>query len=344
MATRRSFIQRILLALTSVLTGSTLAAKNAANKIMTVKGFIDGGALGNTLIHEHILVDFIGAAQYNRNRWNQTDVIQKVLPYLKEVKEAGCSTLVDCTPNYLGRDVQLLQQLSTRADLNILTNTGYYGGSDIKFLPEHAFRETASALADRWTAEWEGGIDGTTVKPGFIKISVNPDRLSAISQKLVLASAKTHLKTGLTIASHTGPAVAALEEIEILKREGVAPDAFIWVHAQNENDWSQYQLAARSGSWVSLDGLRDTNVPQYIEMLTYMKKEHLLHRTLISHDAGWYEPGKPDGGNLRGFTTLFRKLIPALEEGGFSKLDIHQLIRQNPVEAFTIRVRKWTGG
>lgn len=233
MATRRSFIQRILLVLTSVLTGSTLAAKKAANKIMTVKGFIDAGALGNTLIHEHILVDFIGASQYNRNRWNQADVIQKVLPYLKEAKEAGCSTLVDCTPHYLGRDVHLLQQLSSQSGLNILTNTGYYGGSDIKFLPDHAFHETADELADRWTAEWKEGIDGTPVKPGFIKISVNPGRLSAISRKLVQASAKTHLKTGLTIASHTGPAVAALEEIEILKQEGVSPDAFIWVHAQN---------------------------------------------------------------------------------------------------------------
>ncbi len=324
-------------------TGAALVPKRVVNKIMAVTGPINAADLGNTLIHEHILVDFIGASQYNPNRWQETEVIEKVLPYLKEVRAAGCQTLIDCTPNYLGRDVLLLKRLSAQSGLNIVTNTGYYGGSDIKFLPDYALHETALQLADRWTKEWNEGIEGTGIKPGFIKTSVNPGRLSPISQKLVRASAITHLKTGLTIASHTGPAVAALEEIEILKEEGVAPDAFIWVHAQNENDWSQYQLAARSGAWVSLDGLRDDNVSQYTEMLANMKKERLLHRTLISHDAGWYEPGKPDGGNFTGFTTLFRRLIPALKDGGFSKKDIQQLIQFNPIEAFAIRVRKRVG-
>lgn len=273
---------------------------------MTVNGFIDANDLGNTLIHEHILVDFIGAAQYDPSRWNDEEVIKKVLPFLKEVKGVGVNTVIDCTPNYLGRDVLLLQKLSELSGLNILTNTAYYGGSDHKFLPEHTFRETPAQLASRWIKEWEEGIEGTGIKPGFMKISVNPDHLSPVSQKLVEAAAKTHLKTGLTIASHTGPAVAAFEEVEILKREGVAPNAFIWVHAQNEKDWSHYVNAARAGIWVSLDGLNDTNVSSYVNMLTSLKKEKCLHRTLVSHDAGWFEPGKPDGGNFRGYTTLFQ--------------------------------------
>ena len=74
---------------------------------MTVKGLINASAIGNTLVHEHILVDFIGANNYNPTRWNDDEVIRKVLPYLTEVKKAGCDTLVDCTPNYLGRDVLL---------------------------------------------------------------------------------------------------------------------------------------------------------------------------------------------------------------------------------------------
>jgi len=309
---------------------------------MTVTGYIDAEDLGNTLIHEHILVDFIGAAQYDPSRWNDEEVINKVLPYLKEIKVAGCRTLIDCTPNYLGRDVLLLQKLSELSGLNILTNTAYYGGSDHKFLPEHTFHETSDQLANRWIKEWKEGIEGTRIKPGFMKISVNPDHLSSISQKLVEAAAKTHLKTGLTIASHTGPAVAAFEEIEILKKEGVAPNAFIWVHAQNENDRSQYVNAARAGTWVSLDGLDDTNVASYVNMLLSLKKEKCLHRTLVSHDAGWYEPGKANGGNFRGYTTLFNHLLPALETAGFSKQEVQQLIQDNPREAFAIRVRKWT--
>jgi len=319
---------------------SAAATTNPTGKVMTVKGFVNANDLGIALIHEHILVDFSGAAHYDPSRWQDTEVIRKILPYLQEVRDAGCQTFVDCTPNYLGRDPLLLQKLSALTGLNILTNTGYYGGSDHKFLPEHAFHETPSQLSDRWTREWEAGIGNTTIKPGFIKISVNPDHLSAISQTLVRAAAITHLRTGLTIASHTGPAVAALEEIEILRQEGVSPGAFIWVHAQQEKDWTQHTIAAKAGSWVSLDGLNEADVGVYAEMLSFMKKARLLHRTLVSHDAGWYDPGKPDGGAIRGYVALFNHLIPKLRLAGFSQKEIQQVIRVNPREAFTIRVRR----
>ena len=307
---------------------------------MTVKGTLASKSMGRTLIHEHILVDFIGAAEYNPNRWSREDVIKKVLPYLQELKATGCNTLVDCTPNYLGRDVQLLQQLSTQSGLNIVTNTGYYGGSVEKFLPAHAFTETEFQLADRWIKEYTQGIDNTAIRPGFIKISVNDKQLTEISKKLIRAAAHCHLKTGLVIASHTGPATPALEEIEILNQLDVSPSAFIWVHAQNEEDWNQYVRAAKQGSWISLDGLRENNTGDYVKMLGFLKKEKLLHRTLVSHDAGWYEPGKPDGGTIRGYTTLFKELIPALKQSQFSEKDIMRLIQQNPAEAFTIKIRK----
>jgi phosphotriesterase-related protein len=71
-----------------------------------------------------------------------------------------------------------------------------------------------------------------------------------------------------------------------------------------------------------------------------MEKQKFLHRVLISHDAGWYEPDKPDGGKIRGYTTVFKKLIPALEKIGFTQKDIHQVFQRNPGEAFTLRVRK----
>lgn len=340
MITRRSFIQMLSVLAGSTLPGKAFPALRPARKVMTVRGLIESGELGNTLIHEHILVDFSGAATYDPTRWNDDDVITKVLPYLIEIKNDGCNSLIDCTPNYLGRDVLLLKKLSELSGLHIVTNTGYYGGSDHKYLPDHALRETPAQLAERWELEWNDGIDGSTVRPGFMKLSVNPGPLSPVSRKLIEAAAKCHLRTGLTIASHTGPAVAAFGEIEILKQHGVAPDAFIWVHAQNETDKSRYINATRTGMWVSLDGLEESNVNEYTGMLRQLKNEKCLHRILISHDAGWYEPGKAGGGNFRAYTTLFRKLVPALKADGFSDHDIQQLIRINPAEAFAIRVRK----
>jgi phosphotriesterase-related protein len=236
--------------------------------------------------------------------------------------------------------VELLKTLSETARLNIITNTGYYGGSDHKFLPDHAFTEKADALAARWASEFKFGIEKTGIKPGFIKISVNPETLSDISKKLIAAAAMTHLRTGLTIASHTGPAIAAFEQIEILKKSKINPSAFIWVHAQKEKDRSNYVKAAKEGAWVSLDGLSEENVDEYVDHLQFMKKENCLAKTLISHDAGWYEPGKPGGGEFKGYTTLFRKLIPALKEKNFPEPDIRQLVEVNPMTAFTIAIKR----
>lgn len=302
-------------------------------------GSIAASKMGYSLIHEHILVDFIGAAQYDPLRWKREEVIQKVLPYLQELKSTGCKTIIDCTPAYLGRDILLLQQLSTLTGLHFITNTGYYGGSDNKYLPAQAFDESDLQLANRWIKEHTEGIEGSNIRPGFIKISVNNNTLSDISKKLIRAAGYCHLGSGLTIASHTGPAIPAFEQIEILKQQGVAPAAFVWVHAQSEKDWNNFVLAAKQGAWVSLDGLSENNVGEYVNMLEFLKKEKQLHRVLVSHDAGWYEPGKPGGGNFRGYTVLFQKLIPALKKNNFREKELIQLFKINPSNAFTIRIR-----
>ena len=308
--------------------------------IMTVQGPISVSEIGKSLIHEHILVDFIGADSTGYHRWNRAEVIKMVLPYLQEIRNSGCSTLIDCTPAYLGRDPLLLKMLSDSSGLNILTNTGYYGALNNKYLPSHTFRETAEQIAARWIREWQDGIDGTGIKPGFIKTGVNPGKLSDLHQKLIKAAAITHLKTGLTIASHTGPALPAFEELEILASEGVAASAFIWVHAQSESDHSTHVMAATKGAWISLDGVSEENTKDYVAMISNLKANGLLDRVLVSHDAGWYTPGEPDGGSFRGYTALFTSLLPALKEAGYSEEELTQLLVHNPARAFEVRIRK----
>lgn len=308
--------------------------------IMTVNGPIPSEKMGISLIHEHILVDFIGADSISNNRWEKSKVSEKAFPYLKQIKDIGCQTFVECTPAFLGRDPLLLKSLSDSTGLNIITNTGYYGARNNKFIPRYAFEETADQLAKRWITEWEEGIGATGIRPGFIKIGVDNGNLSKMHKKLITAAAMTHLKTGLVIASHTGPAIPAFEQIELLKKEGVSPEAFIWVHAQVEKDPLNHIKAAKSGAWIGLDGLNDNNLQDYIKMITNLKDSNLLNKVLLSHDAGWYEPGKENGGEYRGYTTLFKQLVPLLRNENFSEKEINQLLVINPSLALMIKIRK----
>jgi len=307
--------------------------------IQSVTGTVSTAAGELWLSHEHLLVDFIGADSIDSKKWNHDSVIKAMSPYLEELKQHKVKFFVDATPAYLGRDVLLLEKIAKKTGLTIITNTGFYGAVNNKYVPAFAFGKTAEELAEIWINEYENGIEGTSIKPGFIKISVDAgDTLDAIDEKLVRAAAITHLKTGLTIASHTGEAKGLWPQLKILKEMNVSPKAFIWVHAQNEKDNNNYLLAAKEGCWISLDGL-GWDLEKHIEKILFAKEHKILERILISHDAGWYDPQKTIQ-TIKPYTNIFTQLYPALVSKGFSKEEFNLLISSNPTKAFSINIRR----
>lgn len=331
---RREF----LLSTGAALLGGNAFAASSKNQglIMTVTGAITPEMMGITLTHEHVLVDFIGADQVSPTRYKTDEAYKIILPHLLLIKGLGCQTFVECTPAYLGRDVKLLQRLSTASGLYILTNTGYYGAGNDKFVPKYAYTESADQLAERWMKEWNAGIDGTGIKPGFIKIGVDSGSLSEIDAKLVLAAAKTSKQSGLAIASHTGDTRAALQQLDILVKEGCNPASFIWVHAQNDWQLGERVKAAKMGAWISLDNVSSSSISDILAQVKSMKAAGIHNKLLLSHDAGWYAVGEPNGGNFRSFDTLFTTLVPALKNTGITQEEINQILITNPRNAFTI--------
>lgn len=342
---RRSFLTQAAIASTALVSGcATRNSRAVTGKIMTVRGPLDATDLGLTLTHEHTLVDFIGADQISRKRYDPDDAFATVLPRLKQFRKLGGRALIECTPAYIGRDPLLLRRLSVAADVGLVTNTGYYGAVGNKYLPPHAHTETADQLAARWITEWEEGIEGTGIHPGFIKLGVDAGRLSALHEKLILAGARAHRRTGLPLAVHTGDGASALDQLRVLKEEGIDPSAWIWVHAQNDPGPTHLEVA-KAGGWVSLDGISQVNLDAYFQAVMKLKQAGLLGRVLISHDDGWSIEGQPPGGNLKPFgngndepyTTVLTRFVPLLKERGFAEAEIRQLLVGNPRQAFRLR-------
>lgn len=320
------------------------AASEADGRVMTVDGPVDAADLGMTLVHEHLYADL--------RPWDEQvakplppdldEVVAVVLPHLQAIRRQGCRTLIDCTATTLGRDPLLIRRLSRASGLHMLTVTGAYLAAGGRFIPPYVREETDEALAARWIGEWQDGIEGSGVRPGLIKLGVEGDPLGELERKVLRAAARTHRETGLVIAVHTGPwsevapgrnARCAFEQLDLLEAAGVAPSAWIWVHAQGEVQAEHHVRAARRGGWVSFDGFRPGMVDRYLELLGRMREEGLLHRVLVSQDAGWYNAGQPRGGEFSPFHPVFTELIPALRGNGFDDDAIHALFVRNPAQA-----------
>ena len=328
--------------------------------IMTVRGPVPAAELGVALTHEHVLVDWIGAADTGPHRWDAETVAAAVRPNLDAVRAAGAAAFFDCSPAYLGRDPELLRDLSEATGLHVVTNAGWYGAAGGRFVPAVAHDLTPRQIADRWTAEWRGGIGGTGIRPGFVKIGVNGKRptkaegdtpatagerdpsgrfwmLNAVDRKLAAAAAITHRNTGLAVACHTADADVT-ELVRIFAQHDAPPDALVWVHAQRRPVEDGIELA-KQGVWISYDHVSDTRTDAYVERITAMKEAGVLHRLLLSHDSGWYTAGEPGGGErIRGYTALFDVLLPALRERGvLTNAEIDRVLVKNPAAAFGVR-------
>lgn len=304
--------------------------------IYTVNGKQRIENLGFSLTHEHIMSNFGGSPEYKAS-YDSVALFNQVIPYLKKLKSQGVVTLFDCTAAYFGRDVIKLKKIAEDSGIQIVTNTGFYGGAKDKYIPEFAFHLKAKAIAKIWIAEFENGIDSTGIKPGFIKMAFDDGQPSKIDIKLFKAGIITHLKTGLSMVVHTGNnSAVAKEQLRLLAKYKVDPSAWIWAHANQVPDKQMLIEAASRGAWISLDGVKESNIAEYMNTIAIFKKYKMLHKILLSHDGNSF----PRGGNIRKYEAITTQLIPELLKVGYSETEINQLMIQNPKEAFSIRVRK----
>lgn len=87
---------------------------------------------------------------------------------------------------------------------------------------------------------------------------------------------------------------------------------------QTDND--VHAEAARSGVWIAFDGCRsEKSAEKHLSHLLAMKERGLLDRVHLSHDAGWYRPGEPNGGKYTPYRYIFMSFLDQLRSAGSRK-------------------------
>jgi phosphotriesterase-related protein len=300
---------------------------------MTTLGTLETPPAGILLPHEHIFVDLRPLDTPGHGQADAADVIGLMAPELERARASGVAALVECTPEGVGRRVDLVKAVSLAANFPVMVPTGIYREP---WVPGWAHSDSEEDLYAWMRRELDDQIGETGVRAGFIKLSAGDDGLMPVETKILRAAGKAGAASDAAIGSHTIRGRVVRDQLDILEACGFAARRYIWIHANAEPDFELNLEMARRGAWIEYDGIGwgDTDT-FYVERVLAMRAAGFASRVLLSQDRGWYSPAEPGGGIPQPFTYLGETFLPKLRAAGVDEGTIHQLTVENPFKAFS---------
>src|SRR5215831_12124000 len=189
--------------------------------VQTVRGPVEAGQLGSTLMHEHVFVLTAEVQQNYPGEWgDEEERVADAVRRLRELPKHGISTIVDVTAIGQGRNIPRVKRIADQVPgLNVVVATGIYTFDEV---PLFFWRRPADTMTELFVRDITEGIAGTGVKAGMLKCAVDEKGLTEGVERVLRAVARAHVATGgtpITIHTHAagkhGPGIVA-----VLKEEG----------------------------------------------------------------------------------------------------------------------------
>jgi phosphotriesterase-related protein len=183
-------------------------------QVQTVRGPVDTGELGRTLMHEHVFVLTPDVQQNHPEEWGSEDQrIADAVTKLTALAATGVRTIVDPTVVGLGRYLPRIQRVAEQVDLNIVVATGCYTHRDVPLffqargpaMKAVLGTEVPDPMVDLFVGDITEGITGTGVRAAFLKCAIDRHGLTGGVERVMRAVARAHGQTGVPITVHTHP-------------------------------------------------------------------------------------------------------------------------------------------
>lgn len=227
--------------------------------VRTVLGDIAPNQLGVCYAHEHIIID----PGYMTEKFPdfRLDSVEIAASELSRFKADGGSAMIDSMPTG-GRNAAKLAEVSQHSGVHIICPTGLHLQ---KYYPAGHWggRMAVEELAGIFCGEIEDGIDANdlsgpelkrlTHRAGLIKVASGLNEINAHERRVFEAAAIAHQRTGCPILTHTEQGTAAIEQVECLKKLGVALDKVTLSHADRKPDIIYHRDILQSGVNVEFD-------------------------------------------------------------------------------------------
>ncbi|HEY7629617.1 MAG TPA: hypothetical protein VH817_02890 [Thermoleophilaceae bacterium] len=313
--------------------------------VETVRGPVDTGELGPTLMHEHIFIMQPEALQnygtvFGPRYWDEEERVTDAIAKLTRLREGGIHTIVDPTVLGLGRYIPRIQRVNESVDLNIVVATGVYAFLE---MPNFFGYRSPEAVANVFVREIREGIDDTGVKAAFLKCAVEHHGIVGDVPRILESIALASNETGAPIMVHTNStAKTGLPTLEALTGHGVDPKRIVIAHVGDSNDLDYIRAIASSGASLGLDrfGIDHFNpLPDRIRTLTALVSEGYTDQIHLGHDAACFydfmvgDPAFAD--ENPDYLLISNQVLPALLQNGVTQEQIDQMLVGNPARFFS---------
>ncbi|GAB3440837.1 phosphotriesterase-related protein [Streptomonospora sediminis] len=203
---------------------------------------------GAVLAHEHLCIDLSGPAD-PAAALTDGDAVAAELERARTAD--GLALVVDLTCRGMGRDVRAARSISERSGVEVVVATGWYYE---RFHPSGEPGDSVEGATDLLTAEIEGGVGATGIRPGVIgEIGSHGPAASAAERTSLLAAGRAAARTGLSVATHAHLGQGGLQQLGLLTSTGLAPHRISIGHQDLCDDTAQHRAIADAGAYVAFD-------------------------------------------------------------------------------------------
>ncbi|MGQ0733295.1 MAG: phosphotriesterase family protein [Acidobacteriota bacterium] len=340
------------------------AVPNLAGKIVTVAGPIDPSAAGETLMHEHIFIDFKApppmappptsisvlkpaqpappadvapapGGRGGRGGGGLTDYDES-LAEIMEFKKIGGGTIVDVMNFGLTRDPEALLRVSKASGLHVVMGAGWYQKS---LHPPDMSERTVEELTAIVVRDVTVGAQGTSIRSGIIgEVGINGNPLIENELKSIRASARAARLTGAPMLLHSfAPPAEMMQALDIIASEGVDLTRVVMGHSGR--DISVTKQFFDRGVYVEWDYMGQSGqmtpqrAAQIATTIASAVNAGFADKVLVAHDVCTKAQLKKNGGG--GYTYIATMIVPALKAKGVSDETIKKILVDNPRRALT---------
>jgi 5-phospho-D-xylono-1,4-lactonase len=302
--------------------------------IRTVLGDVDAAEFGPVLPHEHLLTDPPPSVADPDFRMDSEDA---AIVELRSFRLAGGRAIIEMSPRDYGRNPAGLKRLSEATGVHIVCVTGWHKD---KFCRPWVAEREVDDLADEMIREITEGIDATGVRAGVIKIGTSLNQITPAEDKVFRAAARAQRATGVAISTHTEVGTMGLEQVALLRAEGVPADKIVVGHTDHRLDIDYHRELLATGVTLGYDQIsKEKYAPdsRRVAFILRLVEEGYANRLLLSTDlarrSNWPSYGNWGG---PGLTFIPWRFVPWLVASGLDPAVVDTMLVHNPARVFQL--------